>query len=71
MQGALRFNARMNSFHRRKLECQIEGANEQNPYAVVIVKRTAGCTENQGSWPRADQQQTVYFFSEMEISNVQ
>ena len=31
-----------------------EKANEQNPYAVAIVKRTAGCTENQGSWARAD-----------------
>ena len=28
-----------------------EEANEQSPYAVVIVKRTAGCTENPGSWP--------------------
>ena len=26
-----------------KLECQREEANEQDPYAVVIVKRTAGC----------------------------
>ena len=24
-------------------------ANEQNPYAVVIVKRTAGYTENQAN----------------------
>ena len=49
MHGASRFYARMNSFRRRKLQRQIEGANEQNPYAVLIVKRTAGCTENQGS----------------------
>ena len=26
-----------------------EEANEQNPYAVAIVNRVAGCTENQGS----------------------
>ena len=25
-----------------KLECQREEANEQNPYAVVMVKRPAG-----------------------------
>ena len=31
----------------RKLQCQRDEANEQNHYAVVIVKRTAGCTENQ------------------------
>ena len=47
-------------------------ANEQNPYAVSIVKRTAGCIENQqGSWPSADWKHIVYFFSEVEISNVQ
>ena len=33
-----------------KLECQKEGANELDPYAVAIVKRTAGCTENQGTY---------------------
>ena len=49
MHGASCFYARMNSFHKRKLQCQIEEANEQNPYAVLIVKRTAGCIENQGS----------------------
>ena len=42
------------SFTRRKLQRRREEANEQNPYAaglaVVIVKRTPGCTENQGSW---------------------
>ena len=37
---------------------------EQNHYAAAIVKRTAGCTENQGSWPWANWQH-VYFFSEM------
>ena len=47
-----------------------EEANEQNPYAVTIVK-TAGCTENQGSWPQADWQHVVYFFSDVEILNVQ
>ena len=41
-------------------------ANRQNYYAVVIVKRTAGCTDNQGSWPWANQQHVlVYFFSEV------
>ena len=49
MHGASRFYARINSFHRRKLQRQIEGANEQNPYVVLVVKRTAGCTKNQGS----------------------
>ena len=26
-----------------KLHCQRNEANEQNPYAVTVVKRTAGC----------------------------
>ena len=38
-------------------------ANEQNYYAVVIVKRIAGCTENQGSWLQADWQHIVCFYS--------
>ena len=46
-----------------------EEANEQNPYAVVIVKGTAGCAENQSSWPQASQQHVV--FSEVKVSNVQ
>ena len=54
-----------------KLQCQGEDANENNSYAVVIVKRTAGYTKNQDSWPQANQQNVVYFFSEMEILNVQ
>ena len=29
------------------------------PYAVAIVKRIAGCTENQGSWPQANRQHVV------------
>ena len=29
-----------------KLQCQREEANEQNPYAVAIVKSTVGFTEN-------------------------
>ena len=45
-------------------------ANEQNHYGVAIVKRTAGCTENQGSWQWANQQY-AYLVSEMEISHVQ
>ena len=31
--------------------------NEQKPCAVVIVKRTAGCTENQGGHGQANRQQ--------------
>ena len=31
-----------------KLQCQRQEVNEQNHYAVVIVKRTVECTENQG-----------------------
>ena len=58
------------NFHRRKLQYQIEEANEQNPYAVLIVKRMAGCIENKGSWLCADQQQVIYLFSEVKISNV-
>ena len=42
----------------------------KNHYAVAIVKRPAGCTENQGSWPRANQDH-VYLVSKVEISNVQ
>ena len=26
----------------------------KNSYAVLTVKRTAGCIENQGSWPQAN-----------------
>ena len=37
-----------------KLQCQREEANEQHHSAVEIVKRTAGCTENQDSWPQAN-----------------
>ena len=32
----------MDSFHRGKLECQRKETDEQDPYAVAIVKRTAG-----------------------------
>ena len=61
---ALQFYARMDSFHRKKLQCQREEANQQHHYAVVIVKRTAGCTENRGSWPWGNEQH-VYFFSKV------
>ena len=57
-----------------KLECQREEANEQDPYTAVIVKRTAECTENQGSWPQASQEHVIwgaYFFRESKILNVQ
>ena len=39
-------------------------------YAVVMVKRTARCTENHGSWPQANWQH-VYLVSEVEMLNVQ
>ena len=41
-----------------------------NHYCVAIVKRTAGCTENQESWPWTNRQH-AYLVSEVEISNVQ
>ena len=41
--------------------------SKTDPYAVTTVKRTA---ENQGGWPWANHQH-VYFFSEVEILNVQ
>ena len=47
-----------------KLQCQRKEVNEQNHYAVLIVKRTAGCTENQDSSLWANQQH-AYFFSEV------
>ena len=48
--------------------------SKTDPYAVTRVKRTVGCTENQGSWPQANPValwQHAYFFSKVEISNVQ
>ena len=52
MELVLRFYARMDSFHRKNYNSkQREEANEQNHYVVAILKRTVGCTENQGySW---------------------
>ena len=47
------------------LQHQREEANEQNLYTVVTVK-TAGCTENQGSWLQDSQQHKVCFFIKME-----
>ena len=47
-----------------KLQCQREEVNEQKHYAVVIVKRTTGCTENQDSWLWANWQH-VHFFSKL------
>ena len=35
------------------------GANEQNHHAVMIVKRTAGCTENQANWLWANRQHYI------------
>ena len=45
--------------------------NEQNPNAVVIVKKNRWrVSEDQGNWPWADVQHVVYFFSEtVKISN--
>ena len=54
---------------KEKLQCQREEANEQYHYAVAIVKRTGGCAENQGIWPRANRQY-VYLVSEVKISNL-
>ena len=51
-------------FSQENLQCQREEENEQNHYVVVVVKRTAGYTENQGSWPQVNQQH-VYFFSKV------
>ena len=51
-------------FSQENLQCQREEGNEQNHYAVAIVKRTTGCTENQGSWPQVNRQH-VYFFSKV------
>ena len=39
-----------------KLQYQREEANEQNHYAVAIVERTAGHTENQDNQPQANRQ---------------
>ena len=40
-----------------------EKVNEQNPNAVVIVKRTdVGVYEDQGSWPWADSQHVASLF---------
>ena len=39
-------------------------------YVIKIVKKTAGCTENQGSWPWVTQQH-VYLVRKVEILNVQ
>ena len=41
-----------------KLECQREETNEQDPYAVAIVKRTAGRRTN--SWARVGPFSAVY-----------
>ena len=54
---------------RKKLQCLREEANEQYNYVVAIVKRTAGCAENQGIWPWANRQH-VYLVSEVKISNL-
>ena len=46
----VRFYARMDSFHRKNYNAKERKQIEQNHYAVAIVKRTTGCTENHGSW---------------------
>ena len=48
------------------------GANEQNHHAVVIlVKRTAGCTDNQANWLWANRQHYISRTKCMVILNVQ
>ena len=44
--------------------------NEQKHCAVVIVKRAAGCTENQGGHGQANRQHLFYFFNQVEIPNM-
>ena len=39
----------------------------KNHYPVAIVKRTAGCNENQGSWPWANQPH-VHIFSQQSVN---
>ena len=63
---ALRLYARMDSFHRKNYNAK---ERKQNHYAIVIVKKAAGCTEV-ASWPWTNWQH-VYFYSKVEISNVQ
>ena len=53
----------------RKTRILKRGANEQNHYAVAIVKKTTGCTENQGSWLRGNWQH-VCLVSKVELPNV-
>ena len=47
------------------------GANEQSHLAIVIVKRTAGCTENQANWLWANRQHYISSAKHMVILNVQ
>ena len=56
----------MDSFHRKNYNAK---ERKQNHYAIVIVKKAAGCTEV-ASWPWTNWQH-VYFYSKVEISNVQ
>ena len=60
----------MNSFHRINYNVKERKANEQTHHAIATVKRTAGCTENQGSWPQANWQYVYNLVSKVEISNV-
>ena len=62
---ALQSYARMDS-----ILTTIPKRGNKNHFAIAIVKRTAECTENQGSLPCTDQL-AVYLVSKVEILNVQ
>ena len=50
--GSITIYAKIDSFHRNNYIVK-ERKQMSNHYAVAIVKRAAGCTENQGSWSQA------------------
>ena len=65
MELALQFYATMVSFH--NLQCQSEEVNEQNHYAIAIVKRRVGYTENQDSWPQVNWKYFVYVLLQQSV----
>ena len=54
-----------------KLQCQREEANEQNYYAVVIVKRTAGVLRIKVVGHRQSAVCIIYLVSKVAMPNVQ
>ena len=61
----------MDSFHRKKLQCQREEANEQNHYTVAIVTEQLGVLRIKvRSWPWANRQH-VYLFSKVHDGNIE